>query len=123
MEIHLIIQGKDDPPQLRGLKEPIIDLGQNEKMTLCLVEGGMESGEPSVLIISTDRDGSIVLQTSLDKFLTGASGMMAAAEARWGWKRPEGSFTLMPPDKKTQKMLLEAIKKELEEWEDGELET
>jgi hypothetical protein len=118
VEARIIIQGKKDRPQLASLKQPIIDLTQNNVITFCVIEGGMVSGEPSVIIASEDSDGSVVLQTSLDKFIMGATAMMGAAEHHWGWKQPEGHATLMPPDKEGRKMLLEAIKKELEEWDE-----
>ena len=116
MEAHIMAQGKNDPPKLVDLPGPVIDQTHNEVITFCVVEAGMQSGEPSVIIVSSDDLGSICLQTSLDKFLMGASGMIALAENQWGWKRPEGHFSLMPPDRETQKALLEAIKKELEQW-------
>lgn len=118
MEMHIITQGKGDPPQLSNIPAPVIDLTGNEVITFCVCEGGMFSGDPSVIIVSSDKDGSVCLQTSLDKFMSGAAAMAAIAETKWGWKRQEGMFSLMPPDKKTGKILLEAIKKELEEWVD-----
>lgn len=116
MEMTLIVQNKDDEPQLTNLPEPIFDFGNVPSITFCLIEDGMKSGEPSVLIISKTDQGSIVLQTSLDKFLAGAVGMTSAAETHWGWKVPEGYATLMPTDPASRKTLLESIKKELEEW-------
>jgi hypothetical protein len=118
MEARILAQGKADPPALPDLPQPIIDLSGNQAMTFCVIEAGMQSGEPSVMIISADIEGSIILQTSLDKFMTAASTMAALAETRWGWKRPEGHFSLMPPSKEARQALLEAIRKELEEWED-----
>ena len=118
MEAHILAQGKAEPPRMLDLPLPIIDLSGNEKMTFCVIESGMQSGEPSVMIISANIEGSIILQTSLDKFMTAASTMAALAEERWGWSRPEGHFTLMPPAKEARKSILEAIRKELEEWED-----
>jgi hypothetical protein len=115
MEIHLIAQGKTDPPRLITIKRPVVDLTDNQVMTFCVIEGGMASGEPSVIIVSQDDEESICLQTSLDKFLSAGSGLAAMAE-NWGWTRPEGYLTIMPPDKETRKVLLEGIKKELEEW-------
>lgn len=117
MEAVIIAQGKNDPPQLT-LLEPVLDLSSNEKITFAVIEGGMQSGEPAVMIISADAEGTILLQTSLDKFMTAASTMAAMAENKWGWKRPEGHFTLMPPTPEARKMLLEAIRTELEEWAD-----
>lgn len=117
MEMRIITQGKSDPPQLANLPEPVINLTANETMSICLVESGMVSGEPSVIIISSDREGSVCLQTSLDKFLMAATGMMAAAQGKWGWKQPDGYATLMPMDNDARKAILESIKKELEEWD------
>lgn len=120
MEMRIIAQGKKDPPQLPNLKEPCINLTHISTMTVCVIEGGMVSGEPAVMIVVEDKEGSVVLQTSLDKFMTSASAMAGMAENYWGWKRPEGNFSLMPPDKATRKTMLEAIKKELEEWDEVE---
>ena len=118
MEIILIAQSKKDPPKLTNIPQPVIDLTHNETMTFCVVERGMQSGQHSVIIVSSDEDGSICLQTSLDKLITGVSGCAAIAEKQWGWVRPEGHFTMMPPSREAQKVMLEAIKKELEEWEE-----
>ena len=118
MKIQIVIQKKTDPPRLAGLKQPIIDLTQNDTMTFCLVEAGMASGDPSVIIVSEDDEGSICLQTSLDKFLAAAVGMKAAAESQLGWVEKEGYATLMPMSKEARKALLEAIQKELQEWDD-----
>lgn len=118
METRLVAQGKNDPPQLADLKQPVFDFSKNQAITFCVIEGGMVSGEPSVMIITEDKDCSIVVQTSLDKFLSGASWMSATAETKWGWKQPEGHATLMPPSRETRKAMLEALKKELEEWDE-----
>lgn len=114
MEMHLVIQGKKDPPRLANIAAPIIDLTANERIIFCVVEAGMSSGEPSVIIVSSDDHGSVCLQTSLDKFMAAASGMAAAAEANWGWQRPEGHWTMLPPDEATRRMLLKALKQELD---------
>jgi hypothetical protein len=118
VEIKIIIQGVEDPPQMTTLKQPIVDLMDNDKLTVCVIERGMVSGEPAVAIISENNDGSFIMQTSLDKFLSAASGMATAAESRWGWKRPEGHATIMPPDPETRKLLLEAMIAELREYDD-----
>lgn len=118
MQIKIIVQKKSDGPQLADLKQPVIDCTSNDTMTFCLVEKGMASGEPSVIIATEDNEGSICLQTSLDKFLAAAVGMKAAAESQLGWVEKEGYSTLMPMEKSARKVLLEAIKKELEEWDD-----
>jgi hypothetical protein len=117
MELHIFAQGKNDPPPTT-FPQPIIDLSENPAMTVIVMEGGMQSGEPAVMILSCDEEGTVAIQTSLDKFMTAASTMAALAETHWGWARPEGHFTMMPPDRATQKKMLEAIRKELEEWED-----
>jgi len=118
MEARILAQGVKDPPVLADIRRPLIDLTHNEKITFVVIEKGMQSGEPAVIISSEDEEGSIALQTSLDKFMSGAMLMAGIAENQWGWVRPEGYATLMPPDKKTRKALLEQIKKELEEWEE-----
>lgn len=119
MEAHIIFQGKADPPRLTNLPQPIIDLSNNESITFCIIEGGMGSGDPSVMILSSDNDGTVVLQTSLDKLLTSAYAMTVYAETNWGWVRREGHFTVMPPAKPMRKAMLEAMIKELQEWDDA----
>lgn len=117
MEVRLIVQKQNDTPQLANIRQPVLDLTHNESITFCLVEGGMKSGEPSVLIVSENKTGSVVLQTSLDKFLTSGAGLLTAAETRFGWSRPEGYATIMPLNKEARRALLESLKKELEEWD------
>ena len=119
MKIKILVQKKTDRPKLAYLRRPIVDVTQNETMTFCLIEGGMTSGEPSVIIATEDTAGSICLQTSLDKFLAAAVGMKTAAESQLGWVEKEGYATLMPMEKSARKALLEAIKQELEEWDDA----
>lgn len=116
MQITIVVQKKDEPPKLNPCA-PLIDCTNIDAMTFCLMEGGMTSGEPSVIIVSEDNEGSIALQTSLDKFLAAAVGLKAAAEGQLGWKEKAGYSTLMPMSKDARKTLLEAMKKELEEWD------
>lgn len=120
MELTIMIQGVNDPPRLKDIPQPIHDFSDVDSITLCVLESGMSSGDPSVMIVSKTNQGSIILATSLDKFLAGATGMAAAAETHWGWTIPEGYATILPPDKETRKALLESIKKELEEWDEVE---
>ena len=117
MELHVLAQGKDDPPQLADIKHPVWFM-TTDALTVCVIEAGMASGEPSVAIYANDEQGSVIIQTSLDKFLAGASAMMTMAQTRWGWERPEGYATLMPLNPEARKELLLAIAKELEEWSD-----
>lgn len=118
MHMQIVFQGKNDPPQKADAIPPVYNLSGNETMTVVLVEGGMTSGEPSVLILSESAGiGTVVLQTSLDKYLMAAQAMMAGAKSRWGWEQPEGYASLMPMEPEQRKKLLESIKKELEEWD------
>lgn len=90
-----------------------------DNTTFIVMEGGMASGEPSVMILAISPKGiGVAVEQSLDKFLMAAQGMTAFAE-QWGWTRPEGYATLMPPDKAVRRALLESIKKELEEWDES----
>lgn len=119
MEIRLISQGKNQPPQL-DLKVPIFNYAEVEKLTFALIEGGMQSGEPSVIMVATDPKlgSSVMMQTSLDKLISATTALITMAETRFGWKQTEGAVTLMPMDVKARKALLESIKKELEEWDE-----
>lgn len=78
----------------------------------------MASGEPAVLIASTDKKkGTTMMATSLDKFLAAAASLKGAAEVHFGWQAPEGSFTIIPPDRETRRKLLEGIDQALKEWD------
>lgn len=118
MEAVIITQNRSDPPQLANIKRPILDLSDNEKMTFCVIEGGMKSGEPAVLIVSETATGSVVLQTSLDKFLMAAHAMTESAKTNWEWEQPEGYASIMPMEPEARKAFLKSIQKELEEYED-----
>lgn len=118
MEIEIITHGKNSPARILPMNQPTIDFSTNPKMMFILHEDGMMNGDPSVMIISSLPEGTLILQTSLDKFITAASAMATTAELSWGWVRPEGHSSLMPPDAKTRKELLRCIKKQLEEMGD-----
>lgn len=120
MEIHLVAQGVNDPPALAQIPRPIIDATHIDSMTFALIERGMVSGEPSVIIEVHDEQGSIAVQTSLDKLLAAAYGLKGMAETRFGWVQPEGSMTLMPPSREARKAMLLAIEAELRGWDDAE---
>ena len=122
MEIQIITQGKNDTPQVELATPFMLDLTGVEKMTFCVVEEGMSSGDPSVIMMVIKEDVTVYTQTSLDKFLAAANGMTALAKTRFGWVQPEGNFSLMPMEPEMRKQMLEAIKKELEEWDDGNTE-
>lgn len=117
MEMHFAIQKRGQRFPIE-LSEPIVDLSNNPSMFFCLVEGGMSSGEPAVVLGSIDiAKGSTIMATSLDKFLAAAASLKGAAEVHFGWQAPEGSFTIIPPDRETRRHLLQAISKELKEWD------
>lgn len=120
MEIKFLVQGLSDPPKLGYLQRPVLNLSENPSITFALIEKGMTSGEPSIMIISENPEGSVVLQTSLDKFLSAANLAIANAKEKFGWEQQEGYISLMPMDSSSRKAILEQIKKELEEWEDVE---
>jgi len=122
MEIQILAQGKDEADKLRFLRGPIVDVTSNEKLVFCVLEGGMVSGEPSVYIASQNPQGTIILATSLDKLLAAAGGLATLAETRWGWERPEGHATLMPPSPEARKAMTVALINDLIGYEDG-LET
>lgn len=117
MEIELIAQPKKGPRQIKNYSAPIFGPPQSERLTFVVVEGGMQSGEPAVIMIGEDDFGTFVLQTSLDKLIMGTIGLKALAQSRFGWKESEGHATLMPMGNVDRKQILLALKKELEEWE------
>lgn len=117
MEIELIAQPKKGPRQIKNYSAPIFGPPQSERLTFVVVEGGMQSGEPAVIMIGEDDFGTFVLQTSLDKLIMGTIGLKALAQSRFGWKEQEGHATLMPMGDIDRKQILLALKKELEEWD------
>lgn len=122
MEMRIVFQGVDDPPRLNDLdlNMSTLDMSNNPAMTVCLIEKGMASGEPSVIILSTEDDVTVILQTSLDKWLMAATAFVSYAKEHWNWEMLEGYFSLMPMEKDARKEMLENIKKELEEWDETE---
>ena len=120
MMIRTLAQGVNDPPQLADIPRPVIDVTHIESMTFAVIERGMASGEPSVVIVVSDEQGSVLMQTSLDKLLAAAYGLKGLAQSRSGWVQPEGSFTLMPPSREARKAMLLAIEAELRGWDDAE---
>lgn len=117
--MNIIVQGKNDQGKLANVQKPLIDLTTNPLITFCLVESGISHGEPAVMILSSDGTGTFCLQTSLDKFLSGALEMMAVAERRWGWKRPKDYSFLMPEGTRDAVIdLLRASKKAVEKLEE-----
>lgn len=68
-----------------------------DTLTCVVLEAGMQSGEPSVMILGIDNDGvGVVLETSLDKFIMAAMGLKSLAENQLGWKQPEGHASIIP---------------------------
>lgn len=68
-----------------------------DRLTFAVLESGMESGEPSVMILGVSPEGiGTALETSLDKLLAAAVGLRGMAEAQFGWEQPTGHATLMP---------------------------
>lgn len=117
MQITLISQGLNQPPQNppRDHIKYVVDATMVEHMTFCVIEKGMASGDPSVIIEVTLDDTLIAVQTSLDKLIAATIGLKAMAETRFGWVQEEGVFSLVPTYSEEQKKaLLEAIKRELE---------
>jgi len=116
---HIQAHRKDEPP-IEFIPSSGIIVHAIDNTYFYVLEGGMESGEPSVMILAVSKDGvGVAVETSLDKFVMAGIGMMALAEQGWGWKRPEGHASILPTlsDEK-RKELLESIKKELESFDD-----
>lgn len=119
-EMQILFQGKTDAPKLAFIPQPVVDMSLNPKMVVCVCEGGMVSGEPSVLIASPSAEGSLVIQTSLDKFIAAAVAMQEGCKMRWGWVQPAGHATFLPPSREMRKQMLLQIQKELNEWDEAE---
>lgn len=118
MEIKFILQRVSDPPKLAHFQQPYLNLAANGSLIFALIEKGMVSGDPSVMIISENPEGTVFLQTSLDKLITATNLAVTNAKEHLGWEQPEGYVSLLPMDKAARKAILEQIKKELEEWDD-----
>jgi hypothetical protein len=119
-QMRFIAQGVNDPPPLALDPRTTLAPDPNTPWTVVVVERGMASGQPAVAVVVEFDNGGVIVQTSLDKFLAAASSMATLAETRFGWTRPEGHATLMPPDRATRKRLLEAMRAELEAWDETE---
>lgn len=53
-----------------------------------VVNGGMASGEPSIMVTIEGPDGLVVAETSLLCLLAAARTAKAMAETRFGWTMP-----------------------------------
>lgn len=120
MQANIRFQGKDDEPVMTDFIRPIIDLTSIQSMTFCAVEGGMQNGDPSVVIGVETFKGTFMAQTSLDKFLAAAKTMASGAEYHWGWTVPEGYADIIPIGKEARKKMLEDLVKQLQELEAAE---
>lgn len=96
-QIHVAARRKDDPPADNFTPPSGQYVLVADGLRFLVIEAGMESGEPSVIIygISQFGDGAI-METSLDKLLMAAAGLMGLAEVQFGWERPEGYASLIP---------------------------
>lgn len=125
-QISVRVHAKGDPPIDRP---PVLGhvLHSTEPLQFVVLEPGMVSGEPSVMIRVDDQRAAgvgvtVLLETSLDKLIAATSSLVALAESRFGWTRPVGHATLMPPSRAARRAMLEALVRELREWDalDGE---
>lgn len=80
--------GLTDPPPLEGRPGKVTHLAP-DVIELFVVNGGMESGEPSVMFNIETGLGRTVIETSLWALVTGTYAAMDIAELRFGWTPPE----------------------------------
>ena len=79
--------GIADPPLFpdREISQHI----QGEHLDLVVINGGMESGQPSVMLIAHLPDGTdLVIETSLLAYQSSARTAVAMAETQFGWEMP-----------------------------------
>jgi hypothetical protein len=68
-----------------------------DNLTCVVIEAGMASGDPSVMILGVSHKGhGVAIETSLDKFLSAGVGLRALAEGQFGWVLPEGHASIVP---------------------------
>lgn len=92
------IHRKGDPP-MDFLPPSGLYAQAQDNITAVVIEGGMQSGEPSVCLLGVSKDGvGVILETSLDKMIMMTQGMVSMVEAQLGWVRPEGYAILTHPD-------------------------
>lgn len=95
-QLTLKIHRKGDPP-LDFVPPSGVIVHVQDRLTVALLEGGMTSGEPSIAIMGVSPVGhGVIVETSLDKFLMAAVGLIGLAEAQLGWAMPSGYASLLP---------------------------
>jgi len=92
MAIHFLAQEKHGPNMLsdRALPEPLLDFRNSLSLTAVLSEGVTKSTEPSIMLISTDSAGTVILQIPYSDLVELATKVVNTAESNWRWPRPEG---------------------------------
>lgn len=81
--------GIADGPPWPDIADKIAVHDQSGAWRLCVLNGGMQSGRPSVGIAVPDGHGQwIVIETSLLAFLAAAGTARAMAETQFGWEMP-----------------------------------
>lgn len=78
--------GLSDPPPLPHAKVHM-HLTTPE-WTMYVLNGGMSSGEPSIMVTVEGPDGLVVVETSLICLLAAARTARAMAEVQFGWTMP-----------------------------------
>jgi hypothetical protein len=78
--------GLADPPPMKG--ERILHHFNGESLDLIVLNAGMASGQPSVMLTARTSKGLIVVETSLLALLAGARSAQLMAETRFGWEMP-----------------------------------
>jgi len=83
-QMRLKFHCKGDPP-MDFLPPSGLYAQAQDNITAVVIEGGMQSGEPSVCLLGISKDGvGVILETSLDKLLMAASGLKALFFLRFG---------------------------------------
>ena len=81
--ISLCAVGMTDPPPFPDVRPVIHD--NTADWDMAVLNAGMASGEPSVILIAHTASGDIALETSLACLLAAATGLRAMAETQFGW--------------------------------------
>jgi hypothetical protein len=91
MTIKFLVQEKNEQSVVeeKVLPEPLLDFRECVSKVAVLHEGVTKSTDPSVMLISLDPSGTVIIQITYSELIDLATKVMDSAEANWGWPRPD----------------------------------
>jgi len=82
----VIAVGLTDPPPFEGKDVAAHIIG--EALTLIVLNAGMASGQPSVMLVANTKAGLVIIETSLLALQAAARTAVGMAEVQFGWEMP-----------------------------------